>query len=81
MQPLVIVAGGKNVNIRKQDGRSIRATMSRFVDRVIVGGNKGGAFGKQKIGNIHVGTFVCISSLMLLTGDYYAQKTASRRRI
>ena len=42
---------------------------------------KGGAFGKQKIGNIHVGTFVCISSLMLLTGDYYAQKTASRRRI
>ena len=46
MQPLVIVVGGKNANIRKQDGQSIRATMSRFVDRVIVGGNKGGAFGK-----------------------------------
>ena len=46
MQPLVIVVGGKSANIRKQDGRSIRATMSRFVDRVIVGGNKGGAFGK-----------------------------------
>ena len=41
-----IVVGGKSANIRKQDGRSIRATMSRFVDRVIVGGNKGGAFGK-----------------------------------
>ena len=39
MQPLVIVVGGKNANIRKQDGQSIRATMSRFVDRVIVGGN------------------------------------------
>ena len=40
MQPLVIVIGGKNANIRKQDGRLIRATMSRFVGRVIVGGNK-----------------------------------------
>ena len=30
----------------KRDGQLIRATMSRFVDRVIVGGNKGGAFGK-----------------------------------
>ena len=47
MQPLVIVVGGKNANIRKRDGQLIRVTMSRFVDRVIVGGNKGGgAFGK-----------------------------------
>lgn len=31
----------------KRDGQLIRVTMSRFVDRVIVGGNKGGgAFGK-----------------------------------
>ncbi len=41
MQPLVIVVGGKNANIRKRDGQLIRATMSRFADRVIVGGNKG----------------------------------------
>ena len=40
-------ACGKNANIRKRDGQLIRVTMSRFVDRVIVGGNKGGgAFGK-----------------------------------
>ena len=45
-EAIVIVVGGKSANIRKQDGRLIRATMSRFVDRVIVGGNKGGAFGK-----------------------------------
>ena len=41
MQPLDIVLGGKNANIRKRDGQLIRATMSRFADRVIVGGNKG----------------------------------------
>ena len=47
MQPLVIVVGGKNANIRKRDGQLIRVTMSRFVDRVIVGGTKGGgALGK-----------------------------------
>ena len=48
MQPLVIVVGGKNANIRKRDGQLIRVTMSRFVDRVIVGGNKGGGASESK---------------------------------